>query len=154
LFVAWVDNVGVGTVTVPLAEIDVTVSDVAVIDVNALAAGVVIPIDMLLMFPTLLEKIETVVPDKVKLEPALIATTPVALIATVPPPDIWAFPPTIKLLSVPNLVKLLLTIPLPRVELLRAVTPDIKKFDKVLTLPLESTVNPGLSNPASDLRYF
>jgi len=149
LFVAWVDNVGVGTVIVPFAVIDV-----AIIDVKLPAAGVVTPIVMLLIFPTPLEEIETVVPENVKLEPALIATTPVALIATVLPPDICVLPPTIRLLSVPNLVKLLLTIPLPKVELLRTVAPDIKKFDRVLTLPLESTVNPGLSNPASDLRYF
>jgi hypothetical protein len=75
--------VGVGTVTVPLAVIDVVITDV-----NWPVDGVVLPIDILLMFPILLEEIEIVVPDKLKLDPALIATTPVALIATVPPPDI------------------------------------------------------------------
>jgi hypothetical protein len=130
--------VGVGTVT----------------DVNTPDAGTLFPIAILSIVPVLPDDIATVVPDKFKFVPAFIATTPVALIVTALPPEICALPPTNKLDKVPNLVRLLFKIPLPRVVLLRTDVPDIKKFDNVLTLPLESTVNPGLSNPDSDLRYF
>lgn len=82
-----------------------------------------------------------------------IDNEPLELIET-EPEEILVFPCTVRLFKVPTVVKLLLTIPLASDVGVSRETPFDFKVPKKLMLPLESTKNPGLSNPVSDLRGF
>ena len=122
--------------TVPMYTLSLAVNVAVVIVgevsvVNAPVLGVVAPMLMLLIVPN-------TVGDKIIVPVELMVTAVVLL--------------TVKLVRVPSLVKLLLTIVLPNVVEFSNGTPandnELVSRAVVVTAPLRLTVNPGLVKPA------
>lgn len=114
--------------------VNVSVAIVGAVNVvNTPVLGVVAPMLMLLIVPS--------VPGANMIAPVELSVIGVELI-------------TVKLLRVPTLVKLLLTIVNPKVVLFSNDTPPnnraLVSIDVLVIDPLSATENPGLVNPACD----
>jgi hypothetical protein len=131
----FIDPVAAGAIVYVLDPVGLKlILPVAVKLVNVAVVGIALPIMTLLIVPGA--------------EDGAIETDPVSDVG----------PLTLSAVSVPKLVRLLFTIPLPSVVAVKtvlfdpsAIVPAVRlKFPLICRLPLESTVNPGLKKPEPD----
>lgn len=112
---------------------------------NVASPGVVPPMFTLLIVPT--------VPDVIAIAPVVDTVIVAAEIDTVP------LLLTVNPVNVPKVCKLLLTTVLPRVVVLNACNPlndnpFVVSMPLAINAPVESTLNPGLLNPAVEVNCF